>query len=252
MEEAGGSSPFLFTHSCSPLRPIWIHWRTTGLFARALSQAVFTAVLHGQPVCGLKLWMKKRDKCIPCNLFSPHLPELRELPDISCHKPSDLDEAGQHKTGCAVLPVLLAGLYTRCIRREGLQARLCLQKQPAPMVFGALKKKIKKRSEAERKPSAYTSSLSLWLERYGKGYRSFWHLPFLRNLPRKKGSAKFTSLKCKNKIKVSAKLLICADEEGLAARNSPEVMPWRNSALTHPGAKQRYHLLAHPRGYRWA
>lgn len=87
MEEAGGSSPFLFTHSCSPPRPIWIHWRTTGLFARALSQAVFTAVLHGRPVCGLKLSMEKRDKCIPWNLFSLHLPELHRLPGISCHEP---------------------------------------------------------------------------------------------------------------------------------------------------------------------
>lgn len=87
MEEAGGSSPFLFTHSCSPPRPSWIHWRTTGLFARALSQAVFTAVPHGRPVCGLKLSMEERDKCIPRNLFSPHLPELHRLPGISCHEP---------------------------------------------------------------------------------------------------------------------------------------------------------------------
>lgn len=60
--------------------------------------------------------------------------------------------------------------------------------------------------------------------------------PFLRNRQEKKGSAKFTSLKHKNKIKVSSKLLICSDEEKLGARNSPAVMLWRSTALTHPSA----------------
>lgn len=60
-------------------------------------------------------------------------------------------------------------------------------------------------------------------------------MPFERNLPRKKkASAKFTSLKHKNKIKVSSKLLIHADEERLGARNLPVVILWRSSPLTHP------------------
>jgi len=45
------------------------------------------------------------------------------------------------------------------------------------------------------------------------------------------------SFKHKNKIKVSSpKLLICADEERLGARNSPVVMPQRSNALSHPKA----------------
>lgn len=60
-------------------------------------------------------------------------------------------------------------------------------------------------------------------------------MPLKRNLPRKKrGPAKFTSLKHKNEIKVSSKLLICADEESLGARNSPVLMLWRSSSFTHP------------------
>lgn len=42
MEEAGGSSPFLFTHSCSPPRPIWIHWRTTGLCQSSIVGSVYS------------------------------------------------------------------------------------------------------------------------------------------------------------------------------------------------------------------
>lgn len=129
-----------------------------------------------------------------------------------------------------------------------LQARLCLQKQPAPVVFRAVWKK----SQAEGKLCASTSSPSLCLERYGKNYLSFRSTPFLRNLPSKKGLCKVHFFKTQEQNKSISKASdLCrwgkaGSKEFTCGNAVEEYCPHSSQRRWQP------HLLAHSRGYEQA